>query len=158
MPIINLTTIINAPVAKVFDLARSIDLHQQSMAHTYEKAIEGTISGLINEGETVTWEAKHFFRTRRLRSKITSMKPYSYFRDEMLEGDFKLLEHDHYFTTIDGGTEMKDAFYFKAPYGWLGRIAELLFLTRYLRNLLMARNAIVKKEAEDTMKTERTSE
>jgi ligand-binding SRPBCC domain-containing protein len=148
MPVIILTTIINAPVERVFDLARDLDIHQQSMRHTNEKAVAGRLSGLIEAGETVTWEAKHFFKTRRLTSKIVAMKPPFYFRDEMIAGDFILLEHDHYFSSRQGGTEMKDVFTYKAPYNLLGRIAERLFLSRYLRQLLVKRNGIIKTHAE----------
>lgn len=148
MPTITLTTYINAPVEKVFDLARSIDLHQQSMQHTKEKAISGRTSGLIEEGETVTWQARHLFKTRRLTSRITSMKVPFYFKDIMIKGDFKLLEHDHYFNPMPGGTEMKDVFRFLLPFGFLGTCIGKLFLTRYLQQLLQKRNMIIKNEAE----------
>jgi ligand-binding SRPBCC domain-containing protein len=148
MPVIQLSTFIKAPVTRVFDLARSIDLHQRSMAGTKERVIEGRLAGLIEEGETVTWEAKHLFRTRRLTSKITTMKAPHYFRDEMIEGDFKILQHDHYFNSLKDGTEMKDVFHFKAPFGIIGTIAEQLFLTRYLQKLLTSRNDVIKQEAE----------
>lgn len=148
MPKIILTTIINAPVEKVFDLARSIDLHQQSMRHTNEKAVAGKLCGLIEEGETVTWEAKHLFKTRRLTSKIVSMNVPVYFRDEMIEGDFNLLYHDHYFRSTAPGTEMKDVFIYKAPYSVFGSIADFLFLNRYLKKLLLKRNSIIKQQAE----------
>jgi len=148
MPTIVLLTNIKASIEKVFDLARNIDLHQQSMLHTNEKAIAGRLSGLIEEGETVTWEAKHLFRMRRLTSKITSMNFPVHFKDVMIEGDFKLIEHDHYFKTIPHGTEMKDVFVFKAPYGVVGKLAEWLFLENYLRKLLIKRNAILKSVAE----------
>ncbi|MEO6654611.1 MAG: hypothetical protein ABIO36_00865 [Pyrinomonadaceae bacterium] len=60
MPVINLETKINAPIERVFDLARSLDLHQRSMVHTQERAVGGVISGLIDLGQTVTWKAIHF--------------------------------------------------------------------------------------------------
>ncbi|MBL4755322.1 MAG: cell division protein, partial [Flavobacteriales bacterium] len=41
MPKINLTTKIKAPVERVFDLARSIDLHILSTTGTHEKAVAG---------------------------------------------------------------------------------------------------------------------
>jgi hypothetical protein len=47
MPTIYITTIIYAPIEKVFDAARSIDLHQASMQHTNERAIAGITKGLI---------------------------------------------------------------------------------------------------------------
>ncbi len=148
MPVIVLITEIKAPMQKVFDLARSVDLHQQSMQHTNEKAIAGKISGLIEQGETVTWQAQHLFKVRQLTSKITSMDAPYYFRDIMIEGDFKLMEHDHYFKTIAGGTEMKDVFKFKSPYGLLGSLVDWLFLKSYLKNLLIKRNNTLKRIAE----------
>jgi hypothetical protein len=60
MPTINLTTEINAPIEICFDLSRSIDLHKHSMEHTGEEAIAGRTSGLIEDGEFVTWQAKTF--------------------------------------------------------------------------------------------------
>jgi ligand-binding SRPBCC domain-containing protein len=148
MPVIILTTIIYAPIERVFDLARNIDLHQQSMQHTAEKAVAGRLSGLIEEGETVTWEAKHFFKIRRLTSKIVAMKAPFYFRDEMIAGDFSLLHHDHYFSSESGGTRMKDVFTYRCPYRFAGRIAEWVFLNRYLKKLLAKRNEMIKTMAE----------
>jgi len=66
MPAIHLTTIIYAPVQRVFDLSRSIDLHTASMSYSGEKAIAGTTTGLIEKGNCVTWQARHLFKTRRL--------------------------------------------------------------------------------------------
>lgn len=118
------------------------------MIHTNEKAVAGRVSGLIELNEIVTWEAKHLFKTRRLTSKITAMNAPLHFRDEMIKGDFKSMVHHHYFRPVDGGTEMKDVFKFEAPYGIVGILVEMLFLKRYLSNLLQRRNAIIKAEAE----------
>lgn len=148
MPTIHLTTTIHAPIEKVFDAARSIDLHQASMLHTNERAIAGITSGFINEGETVTWQAKHFFATRTMTVQITAMKPYSFFKDEMLKGDFKLMQHEHHFQSLIEGTEMKDVFHFESPYGKVGKLFNYLFLTNYMKKLLLQRNTIIKNEVE----------
>src|SRR5882757_10828199 len=148
MPTIHLTTFVAAPQDRVFDLARSIDLHRKSMAHTQEQAIAGTTSGLIGLDETVTWKAKHFLKTRILKSKITAMNRPLSFTDEMMDGDFKSLRHEHHFKAIDNGTLLIDLFSFEAPYGQLGRIANQFFLTRYLKNLLEFRNTMIKEYAE----------
>ena len=97
MPTIHLTTFIGAPVERVFDLARSIDLHKQSMKKHNEEAVAGTRFGLIEKNETVTWKAKHLFKTRFLRSEITKMVKPQVFVDEQVEGDFKMLRHEYYF-------------------------------------------------------------
>jgi ligand-binding SRPBCC domain-containing protein len=148
MPTIHLNTIIHAPIEKVFDAARSIDLHQESMQHTNEKAVAGITKGLINLNETVTWEAKHLFMKRNMTVKITAMQPHIFFKDEMLEGDFKLMQHEHHFKTIPEGTEMKDVFHFESPYGIFGKIFNQVFLTNYMKRLLTQRNVIIKQAVE----------
>jgi len=148
MPTIHLTTFIAAPSQRVFDLARSIDLHRKSMAHTNEEAIAGTTTGLIGLNETVTWKARHLRKTRILKSRITAMEPPLSFTDEMVEGDFKSIRHEHHFKRIDNGTLMIDILTFESPYGGLGRLADRLFLTRYMRTLLERRNTIIKEYAE----------
>ena len=48
MPFIHLTTFIEAPQERVFDLSRSVALHKASMKHHEEKIIDGPMSGLMN--------------------------------------------------------------------------------------------------------------
>lgn len=148
MPIIRVETLINAEKATVFDLARSIDLHQISTAHTNEKAVGGRTSGLIELNESVVWEAKHFGIVQRLSSKITEMKSPDYFVDEMVFGAFKSFRHDHIFETKGTGTLMIDIFNYVSPLGILGKLANVLFLNRYVTNLLIHRNKILKEHAE----------
>lgn len=148
MPTIHLTTFVAAPPERVFDLARSIDLHRKSMAHTAEEAIAGTTNGLIGLGESVTWKAKHLMKTRVLKSKITAMERPNSFTDEMVSGDFKSLKHEHHFKKIENGTLLIDLFHFETPYGGLGRLVNQVYLTRYLKNLLEIRNKSIKEYAE----------
>jgi ligand-binding SRPBCC domain-containing protein len=148
MPTIHLTTFIAAPAERVFDLSRSVDLHTKSMAHTREEAVAGTRTGLINYDDTVTWKAKHLGKTRLLRVKITAMQRPHSFTDEMLEGNFRDMKHEHHFKQIDNGTLMIDIFSFDTPYGKLGKLANRLFLTRYLSKLLEQRNQVIREYAE----------
>ncbi len=148
MPFIQLTTFIEAPIERVFDLSRSIDLHKSSMTRYGEKPIAGTISGLINLREEVTWKAKHFYKERILKVRITAMqKPFS-FIDEQVQGIFKLMKHEHFFKPCDNGTIMIDQFYFDLYKGLLGELLNRLYLTRYIKQLLEERNSVIKKVAE----------
>ena len=134
MVTIDIETHVAAPVERVFDLTRSIDLHSRSLAHTGERAVAGRTSGLIGPGETVTWRARH--RPR-------------YFQDRQVRGAFAWFEHEHFFTPAPGGgTVLRDVFRFAAPLGILGRIAEALVLRRYMTRFLQARNAVIKRVAE----------
>jgi ligand-binding SRPBCC domain-containing protein len=146
--IIELATHINAPIERCFDLARSIDLHIESTKHTGEKAIAGRTSGLIELGETVTWEAKHFGIRQTLTSKITEFDYPNSFTDEMVEGAFKSIKHEHLFHAINDKTVMNDIFVFESPFGILGSLANFLFLARYMENLLKKRNKVIKEAAE----------
>jgi ligand-binding SRPBCC domain-containing protein len=148
MPTIHLTTFIAAPVERVFDLSRSIDVHKKSMAHTDEQAVAGTTSGLIQKDETVTWKAKHLGKIRVMKVKISNMLAPQSFTDEMVNGDFKQMKHEHHFKPIQNGTLMIDLFSFESPYGTAGKIVNYIFLQRYLRKLLERRNQAIKEYAE----------
>lgn len=148
MPVIRLETFIKADRSIVFDLARSIDLHQISIAHTNERAIAGKTSGLIELDESVTWEAKHFGIVQRLTSKITSMEYPNYFTDEMMSGAFKSFKHEHLFEQKGEDTLMVDIFDYISPMGMIGKLADGLFLKKYMINLLLIRNKVIKEHAE----------
>jgi ligand-binding SRPBCC domain-containing protein len=148
MALIHLTTFITAPVERVFDLSRSINLHRISTAQTGEKAIAGITNGLINEGETVTWQAKHLFKLRSFTSKITTMQRPDFFVDEMIQGDFKSFKHEHHFKSVENGTIMIDKVEFESPYAGAGKLFNKLFLTNYMKELLVKRNSVIKEYSE----------
>jgi ligand-binding SRPBCC domain-containing protein len=148
MAVITLETVIDAPRERVFDLARSIDAHQDTASATGEKAVAGVTSGLLGLDEEVTWQARHFGLSQRLRVKMTRFDRPRYFQDVMIEGAFLQMTHDHSFTERDGKTMMVDRFEFSAPLGTLGALAERLFLIRYMRRFIEKRNATLKQMAE----------
>ncbi|PUZ26721.1 Ligand-binding SRPBCC domain-containing protein [Chitinophaga costaii] len=148
MPTIHLTTVIHAPLERVFDLSRSITLHKRSMEHTKEEAVKGRTSGLIEYNETVTWQARHLGRLREMTIKIVAMQPWQYFCDEMTDGPFRSFRHEHYFKEIGNGTIAIDILNFSTPYGPFGRWFNRLYLLRYMTNLLQLRNQTVKEFAE----------
>lgn len=145
---IHLETRIDAPIERVFDLARDIDLHARSMAATGEEAIAGRTSGAIGLGETVTWRARHFGLWWTLTSRITVVDRPTRFADEQASGPFARFEHTHTFKSTAGGTRMTDDWEHTTPFGPLGWLADRLFLTRHMRRLLETRNAALKAEAE----------
>jgi ligand-binding SRPBCC domain-containing protein len=148
MPNIHLTTFIAAPVDRVFDLSRNIDLHKQSMTKHKEEAVAGTRFGLIEKDETVTWKAKHLFKTRLLRTRITEMIKPKIFIDEQSKGDFKMMKHEHHFKPCENGTIMIDLIHFETPYGAMGKVLNSLYLTKYIRKLIEQRNKTIKEFAE----------
>jgi ligand-binding SRPBCC domain-containing protein len=148
LAIIRVETDVNAPPALCFDLKRSVDLHMSSTGDSGERAVAGVTSGLIGDGQEVTWSARHFGVRQRLTSRITAFNPPRHFRDSLVRGAFARFDHDHYFEPHAGGTRMIDVFDYAAPLGPLGRLAEQLFLNRYMRRLLEERARGIKAVAE----------
>ncbi len=149
MPRIELNTEINAPIDVVFDLSRSIDLHLKTTERTKERAISGRTSGLIGLNETVTWRAKHLGFTQNLTTQITVMQRPDIFVDEMTKGIFKSMCHQHLFLEENNSTLMIDIFEFESPMGFLGKLANRLFLKRYLERFIVERNTHIKEIAEN---------
>ncbi|MGI9652997.1 SRPBCC family protein [Chryseobacterium sp. RLHN22] len=151
-----LNTTIKADIQVVFDLSRDIDLHQKSTSKTNEKAIAGRTSGLIEEGESVTWRAKHLGVYQTLTTKIIIMnKPY-HFTDVMQKGAFKSMKHQHIFRQEGKNTIMTDILEFESPFGMIGKIFNTIYLKNYMKKFLLERNKLIKKTAESIMSPEGT--
>ena len=147
---IELTTRIRAPRERVFDLARDIDAHVASATGTDEHPVEGKgkTSGLMELGDEATWRARHFGVVQELTSRITAFDRPRHFRDSMVRGAFARFDHDHFFDEDGGLTVARDVFDFTAPLGPLGKLADAVFLERYMRRFLEERMRVLKEMAE----------
>ena len=148
MTTITIVTKIRASPERCFDASRDLDLHLESMEHTGERAVAGRTSGLIELGEQVTWEGRHFGIRQRFTSAITAFDRPRHFQDSMLRGAFHSFVHDHYFEACDEGTRMTDVLMFRSPFGVLGSIVDRVIMTAYLTRMLTKRNEIVKAALE----------
>lgn len=148
MPTINYEIYIEAPTEVCFDLARNVDVHTQTTGKTKERAIAGVTSGLMEKGDSVTWEAVHLGVKQKLTGKIIEMdKPHT-FTDQMVKGAFHSFTHTHEFIGKGTGTIMKDRFVYRSPLGFLGKIADRLFLEKYMNRFIAERAIELKKIAE----------
>ncbi len=148
MPVIKHEIYIAAPIHVCFDFARNIQVHMETTSKTKERAIGGVTEGLIELGESVTWEAVHLGIKQKLTAKITEMeKPYR-FTDEMVKGAFHSFKHTHEFIESETGTVMKDEFAYISPLGILGKLADRLFLEKYMQAFIVNRALALKEIAE----------
>ena len=141
------TTVINAPIHRCFDLARSVEVHLTANVHSGEQvlAVGGITSGLVGLGQQVTWRAKHFGIWHNLTSETTSLESPFHFQVTMVRGIFSFMQADHMFRSLpSSATEMRDIFAIAAPVPLLGPVAEVLFLRRYMLVLVRERNAVIK--------------
>ena len=129
-----------------FDLARDVDAHSRSAAFSSERIVEpGRLSGLLERGDLVTFEGKHFGIRQRFTTRITALDRPRVFVDEMVRGAFKRLRHVHEFESRGGGTLMRDTLEWEAPLGFL---ADPLFLKRHMRWFVTTKQRALKEIAE----------
>ena len=146
--IVQVETRVAAPADVCFDLARDIDFHVQTMRKSGERTVAGRAHGLIELGESVTWEGQHLGVRQRLTVRITGMKRPMWFRDEMTRGAFAAFCHDHDFTPTIDGTVMVDRVSFRSPLGPLGQVMGVVVLRPYLHRLIRDRAEAIRVRAE----------
>lgn len=149
MTTIKITTNYFAPIEKVFDTNRDIDIHQQSASKTKEVAIAGITSGLINYNETVTWRGKHFGFFITHQSIISEMNFPIYFVDEQLKGYFKSFKHQHFFEQKENHVVVTDVLEYETPFGFFGKLFDKLLLKNHLTNFILNRNSVLQYLSEN---------
>ena len=98
-------TIIDAPIQRCFDLARSVEVHLLDNIHDGKQAlaIDGVTSGLPELSQRVNWRAKHFGLWHNVTTEYTAMQRPTYFQTIMVKGIFRSMQADHYFRTLPTG-------------------------------------------------------
>jgi ligand-binding SRPBCC domain-containing protein len=78
-------------------------------------------------------------------TEITQVKDREYFIDEQRFGPYQLWHHQHHFKKIEGGVEMTDIIHYKIPFGFIGRIANSLFVKKKLAGIFSFRKRKVEE-------------
>jgi ligand-binding SRPBCC domain-containing protein len=76
-------------------------------------------------------------------TEITHVKDHAFFVDEQRFGPYQLWHHQHHFKIIDGGVEMTDIVHYRNPLGFLGTIANTLFVKAQLKQIFEFRYKVV---------------
>ncbi|MFF7233094.1 ligand-binding SRPBCC domain-containing protein [Streptomyces sp. 2333.5] len=142
MPNFEVVTAVAAPPDQVFAVCLDVQAHTRSMAASSERVVDGRRRGELSLGDTVTFQARHFGLTWRLKARITAYDRPRGFVDEQESGPFKRWRHAHHFEPDGaGGTVMRDVIDFASPGGFVGRIVDRVLLGRYMPHLIRVRNA-----------------
>ncbi len=104
--------------------------------HPQPLSPRGEWGGILELGDEVTFEARHFGVRQRLTARITLVDPPFAFEDTMVRSAFRRLWHRHEFHVELAGTRMVDLMEFASP---LGRLFDRLILAPYLRRFLVQR-------------------
>lgn len=133
-------TLIHAPREHVFDLSRDVDAHMRSASFSRERAVPpGRISGLLDLGDSVTFEGRHFGLRQRFTVHITEMQRPVRYVDEATHPAFRRLRHVHEFEEVAGATLMRDTLEYTSIFGILAG----WFLRRFVTKKQSALNAVL---------------
>lgn len=92
--------------------------------------IEYTVSPLL--GMKLNWV-----------TEITHVQNNYYFVDEQRFGPYSFWHHKHFIKQVEGGIEMLDIVHYKLPFGFLGRIANNLFVKKQLKEIFDHRHKTI---------------
>jgi ligand-binding SRPBCC domain-containing protein len=76
-------------------------------------------------------------------TEITHVLDKKYFVDEQRFGPYSLWHHQHWFKEVEGGIEMTDIVNYGLPLGFLGRIANSIFVQNKLKEIFDYREKVV---------------
>lgn len=77
-------------------------------------------------------------------TEITHVNEPFYFVDEQRFGPYKMWHHEHIFREVDDGIIMEDIVSYALPLGFLGRIANRIFVRKKVQEIFKYRSAILK--------------
>jgi ligand-binding SRPBCC domain-containing protein len=106
--------------------------------------ISGNGSGMY-PGQIIVYKIKLFpLMYTRWVTEITHVQS-NYFVDDQIVGPYALWHHQHHFKEVPGGVEMTDEITYGIPFGFLGRLANYLFVGRQLKTIFKYRYEVLDK-------------
>ncbi len=68
-------------------------------------------------------------------TEITKVKPFHYFIDEQRVGPYRMWHHQHFLEKVEEGTLMRDIVTYQPPLGFLGALANSVFIRKKLQGI-----------------------
>lgn len=72
-------------------------------------------------------------------TEITQVEKLKFFVDEQRLGPYSIWHHEHHFKAVEGGVEMHDILHYSVPFGFIGRIADALFVHSKVKEIFAFR-------------------
>ncbi len=149
MPTIRQEIAIQAPCERCFDLTRSVDFHVASAQKIAARADGGRRTGLSDAGDYTVWSARFCGVRSSMVMQIEDYNRPGEFCDRMTTGLLHQFKHTYRFQPLaDGGCKMSDELIIEAPFLFLGRLMEVIYLRSRMVYLVGERLAAIKRAAE----------
>ena len=142
MVTIRLTTWVNAPIERCFQLATNVEFNSASASAKAASGDTFQVGDVFNRSGW--WRGLRMAYT----SRIEEIRPFTYFKEVMADGSFRQFEHEHHFTPMDDGTRVRSEVRFAAGGGPVGLMLERLLLRKHVLKLLTQRHMRLKDAVE----------
>lgn len=135
------------PISKAWDYFSS----PENLANITPKEMGFTITSKVDAkayvGQIITYKigVLPFIKTNWV-TEITAVKEEAFFIDEQRFGPYAMWHHEHWFKSLPNGNMlMKDKISYKIPFGFLGVIAQKLFIKSQLTKIFTYRYTTLEK-------------
>ncbi|OSY87854.1 SRPBCC domain-containing protein [Tenacibaculum holothuriorum] len=109
--------------------------------------ITSTVDSKVYAGQIITYRVGILPGVKsNWVTEITQVKEQEFFIDEQRFGPYKMWHHEHWFEELpNGNTLMKDKISYKIPFGFLGHIAQSVFIKKQLKGIFEHRFSTLEK-------------
>lgn len=102
--------------------------------------------GTMYPGMIITYKVSPVLKFKlNWMTEITHVKKNEYFVDEQRIGPYSMWHHEHKIEPIEGGVLMTDIVTYQPPFGFLGAIANSLFISKKLQYIFDYRTQALEK-------------
>lgn len=132
---------IPAPIEKVWDFMTSHHNLQKITPNTMSFEITSEdLQEKVYPGMIITYTLKPLLGIKmNWVTEITQVRDLEYFVDDQRTGPYAMWHHQHWFERIEGGTLMTDLVHYIPPYGFIGAIANSLYIKSQLEDIFSYR-------------------
>lgn len=98
-------------------------------------------------GMIITYKVKPLFGIKvDWITEITHIREQEYFVDEQRSGPYSMWHHEHKIEQVEGGILMTDTVTYKPPFGFIGSIANSLFIKKRLKQIFDYRSVALENK------------
>jgi ligand-binding SRPBCC domain-containing protein len=136
-----------ASIHEIWDFISSpLNLKEITPEHMGFMVTGNTSSEKMYPGMIITYKVSPLLGIKlNWMTEITQVRAYEYFVDEQRIGPYKMWHHQHKIEQIEGGVLMTDILTYQPPMGFLGAIANVLFIKTKLQQIFDYRTIALEK-------------
>ncbi len=133
---------IPAGIDEVWDFISSpANLKKITPQHMGFDITSGELPEKMYPGMIITYRVKPLAGiSMKWVTEITHVSERSYFVDEQRVGPYAMWHHEHHLEAVEGGVMMRDVITYRPPLGFLGALANRLFIRKQLDGIFEYRS------------------